>query len=153
MSGASANTVHQSPGVPVAVPGWLTGSRSPNSALYIRSTIGAVASARGTWRSLGIGGSLFGRRVGSGRGGADAELRHLGGIEILVQPGDAPVLDRADDAGGQAHGHAVGPHAAQLVLLHEAPLERVQAPVGVDAVGDALDEAFQCLGVVVAALL
>jgi hypothetical protein len=48
MSGASANTVHQSPGVPVAVPGWLTGSRSPNRALYILKTIGAVASERGT---------------------------------------------------------------------------------------------------------
>src|SRR5476649_2280960 len=149
MSGASANTVHQSPGVPVAVPGWLTGSRSPNRALYILSTIGAVASARGTWRSLGIGGAFV--LWGSGCCGAD-ELRHLGRVKILVQPGDEAAFDGADDTGAQAHGHTVGPHAGQFVLLHEPAGEHLEPAVAIDAVRNALDEALQRRGVVVPGL-
>src|SRR3954465_756474 len=58
-SGELANTVHQSPGVPVAVPGSATGSRSPKSRLYIDWTIGAVASERGICRSLGTAGDCI----------------------------------------------------------------------------------------------
>ena len=46
--------VHQSPGVPVAVPGSATGSRSPKSRSYISWTMGASASAFVTWWRRGI---------------------------------------------------------------------------------------------------
>src|SRR5215203_260643 len=48
-SGTRAMTLHQLPGVPVAVPGSATGSRSPNRRSYASRTWGA-ASERGTWR-------------------------------------------------------------------------------------------------------
>src|SRR5215218_7351120 len=58
MSGTRAKTLHQFPGVPVAVPGSLTGSRLPNICSYMGTTTVGSASARGTCRSRVMAGSL-----------------------------------------------------------------------------------------------
>src|SRR5688572_230582 len=58
ISGTAANTVHQSPVVPVGVPGSATGSRSPNMRSYMESTTLSVTSARGICRRRGTARTL-----------------------------------------------------------------------------------------------
>src|SRR5688500_14798559 len=58
-SGELAKTVHQSPGVPVAVPGSATGSRSPKRRWYIDRTSFDPTSALGISRSRGMAGNVY----------------------------------------------------------------------------------------------
>src|SRR6186713_3103996 len=139
-SGTSEMTVHQLPGVPVAVPGSATGSRSPNMRSYAASA-GGDASERGTSRSRGI--VFSGPRTGRARVYhaprpctdsakryatvvRSGQLRDLvGGVEIGAVDGvheravEAGVVIRADVFPDDLAGGRHLEHTAKQALVDE----------------------------------
>ena len=71
----------------------------------------------------------------------------MGGVEILVQPGDPAIDDPADDGAGQAHQSAVvRALSLQHMLLDEAAGKDVELALGIGAVLDPRDHAGQRRG-------